>query len=1105
MTVSVSNTNLNDNFNSWRLNTNYAATIISNNVVTVSRAGAANRGGVATGNGHIIGTFSANTLRADVLRSGNTSDPGGFLQILSNTSINAHSLSITSNTIFQGNVNFITTGLNRIILGDVSRIRMTGGNRGQFLRQQNQNDVLEFKTLSLRDIGDMSSNSAHLILSGANTDFSDNNDSPALILSNGNDRAKLYMASSTSLGESDVYLNLVDDQGDSQFVIADSSNNAVLSVKSTGQVTFTSNITVGGVSTTGNMLPESGYDDQLDLGAPNREWRNLWVDGVANIDELSIATGSGQGVSTSLIPKTDAAGNLGSTTRKWGTVWADTTNGGAGVFKGLGVSENINANGNLTVEGTADITGATTLSNTLTVNGQSVFNENAQFSANAVFQDQLQVTGNTHLRGPIELGDASTDTITVKGTFANQSTSGLSTFDGNMKIQGTWVEVNGTKVRGTVSPDVDDGVGHYNLGSTSERFNAIYANTTYSNNIFVDNNATINGDLTIVGSTTLSEGSTITSPAGSFTELTVATDSDLEGDVNIGLSTADNLTINSSIDSNLIPDGTRNIGSMTNQWNNLYLSGSLYDGSTTIISKNNKLHANNTITDGTIRDVMLEDSGVTAGSYGSASLVPQITVDSKGLITSMSTTAVAGVTSFGYSSGTFTIGTATGEDFTAIVPNATTTVKGISSFNTNDFSVTSGAVSIKPGGVSTAQLAAVSGLTSGEFGDSITVPTINVNTKGQITSISETAIPTATTSDGSTGTKGLAKFSNEVFNVDENGVVSLAGGAGSAILSIQGTTNEVDIERNAGTVTVGLPNDVTVSGQLNIGENVVIAGNLIVQGTTTTVDTETVNIADNIIVLNSDVEGAPSQDSGISIERGSETNVQLLWDETNDRWTFGEYDVVATNFIGSASQVSNSLTPGSYLTGTAYNGSSAKTFAVDATVGSSQDVGGNKIVARNGDGDFYARVVYGNLQGISAASLAWATPRNLVLGNHLSGSVSIDGSQGVVLNATIADDAVDTDQINRGAVTANELDIDAVITDRIQDLAVTGDKIDNTTITGEKLALKTVDTDQIADNAINRAKMADDAVGSAELRQVVDLRLKNSQGTTLKVIYGAGA
>ena len=41
MTVTIANTNLVDSFNTWRLNTNLAATTISNNVVTVTKTGAA--------------------------------------------------------------------------------------------------------------------------------------------------------------------------------------------------------------------------------------------------------------------------------------------------------------------------------------------------------------------------------------------------------------------------------------------------------------------------------------------------------------------------------------------------------------------------------------------------------------------------------------------------------------------------------------------------------------------------------------------------------------------------------------------------------------------------------------------------------------------------------------------------------------------------------------------------------------------------------------------------------------------------------------------------------------------------------------------------------
>jgi hypothetical protein len=69
------------------------------------------------------------------------------------------------------------------------------------------------------------------------------------------------------------------------------------------------------------------------------------------------------------------------------------------------------------------------------------------------------------------------------------------------------------------------------------------------------------------------------------------------------------------------------------------------------------------------------------------------------------------------------------------------------------------------------------------------------------------------------------------------------------------------------------------------GTSVVIDGNLTVSGSTTTINTETVTIADNIIVLNSNAAGTATESAGFEIERGTDTNVQFLWNETNDYWS----------------------------------------------------------------------------------------------------------------------------------------------------------------------------------------------------------------------------
>lgn len=124
----------------------------------------------------------------------------------------------------------------------------------------------------------------------------------------------------------------------------------------------------------------------------------------------------------------------------------------------------------------------------------------------------------------------------------------------------------------------------------------------------------------------------------------------------------------------------------------------------------------------------------------------------------------------------------------------------------------------------------------------------------------------------------------------------------SAGTGVHYTAGEFSIGQAVETTSDVTFNDVTVNGTLFSNDitaaDVTISGNLIVAGTTTTVNTETIALADNTIVLNSNLTGAPSQDAGIEIERGTSTNVSLVWDETTDRWTVGTEDFVAANFIG---------------------------------------------------------------------------------------------------------------------------------------------------------------------------------------------------------------
>ena len=110
---------------------------------------------------------------------------------------------------------------------------------------------------------------------------------------------------------------------------------------------------------------------------------------------------------------------------------------------------------------------------------------------------------------------------------------------------------------------------------------------------------------------------------------------------------------------------------------------------------------------------------------------------------------------------------------------------------------------------------------------------------------------------------------------------------GTANITIA-ATDLSDTNQSLSTTSDVTFNDVTVSGDLTVS------------GTTTTVNTETINLADNQIVLNSNYTGSsPTENGGIEIERGTQANKTLVWDETNDKWTVGSETFVAGTFEGN--------------------------------------------------------------------------------------------------------------------------------------------------------------------------------------------------------------
>ena len=196
--------------------------------------------------------------------------------------------------------------------------------------------------------------------------------------------------------------------------------------------------------------------------------------------------------------------------------------------------------------------------------------------------------------------------------------------------------------------------------------------------------------------------------------------------------------------------------------------------------------------------------------------------------------------------------------------------------------------------------------------------------------------------------------------IQPNSVALATDTTGNYIATIAGTANEVEVSGSGtenATVTIGLPNSVSITNDLTVG------GNLTVNGSTTTVNTTNMDVKDTLVALNSGAS-TNANDAGILINRGSTgSNVFMGWDESADKFTVG------TTTATSTSTGNLSITPSTLVVST---------------------LEGN---------------VTGNLTGNATTATTLATSRTISLTGDVSGSASFNGGSNISITATVADDS----------------------------------------------------------------------------------------------------
>ena len=160
-------------------------------------------------------------------------------------------------------------------------------------------------------------------------------------------------------------------------------------------------------------------------------------------------------------------------------------------------------------------------------------------------------------------------------------------------------------------------------------------------------------------------------------------------------------------------------------------------------------------------------------------------------------------------------------------------------------------------------------VTPGSYGSQTAIPTFTVDQQGRLTAASTVTIATALTVDGDSGTGDVALLTDD--------------------LRIVGTANEIEtVAAKSGTdvtVTVGLPNNVTIGNNLTVTGafqangnvvlgnhstdtvetqgNLTVGGNLTVAGTTTSVNSTETTLTDPMIELAKDTSSADGLDRGV--------------------------------------------------------------------------------------------------------------------------------------------------------------------------------------------------------------------------------------------------